>query len=87
MSLASRYITDRALPDSALDLIDDAGAEVELRASAAKKAGAENPTRALVRCQERNLLFLNPGERPLWVGTRLSRAEPHRRAQSGVACL
>jgi len=32
VSLASRYVSDRALPDSALDLLDDASAEVELKA-------------------------------------------------------
>ena len=37
--LASRYITDRHLPDSALDLLDDAAAEVELRASEERAAG------------------------------------------------
>jgi len=41
VSLAARYVTDRALPDSALDLMDDAGAEVQLRAAEAKKAGQE----------------------------------------------
>ncbi|MDD5303286.1 MAG: AAA family ATPase, partial [Elusimicrobia bacterium] len=39
VAMASRYITDRNLPDSALDLIDDASAEVELKASEAAKAG------------------------------------------------
>jgi ATP-dependent Clp protease ATP-binding subunit ClpC len=32
VALASRYVTGRALPDSALDLMDDAAAEVEIRA-------------------------------------------------------
>ncbi|MBI3564568.1 MAG: ATP-dependent Clp protease ATP-binding subunit [Elusimicrobia bacterium] len=32
VSLAFRYVTDRHLPDSALDLMDDASAEVELKA-------------------------------------------------------
>jgi ATP-dependent Clp protease ATP-binding subunit ClpC len=45
VTLAARYVTDRHLPDSALDLMDDAAAEVELKASEAKKAGVENPTR------------------------------------------
>jgi len=47
VALASRYVTDRHLPDSALDLMDDASAEVELKASEAKKAGVENPSRAV----------------------------------------
>jgi ATP-dependent Clp protease ATP-binding subunit ClpC len=47
VSLASRYVTDRALPDSALDLMDDASAEVELKASEAKKAGREDATRTV----------------------------------------
>jgi ATP-dependent Clp protease ATP-binding subunit ClpC len=37
--LASRFITDRQLPDSALDLLDDASTEVQLRASEAKAKG------------------------------------------------
>src|SRR6185312_1409279 len=45
IALASRYIHDRHLPDSALDLMDDSAAEVELKASEAKKAGVENPAR------------------------------------------
>ncbi|MFI5347760.1 MAG: AAA family ATPase, partial [Elusimicrobiota bacterium] len=45
VSLAYRYVTDRHLPDSALDLMDDASAEVELKASEAK--GVENPTKAV----------------------------------------
>ena len=47
VALASRYVTDRHLPDSALDLMDDASAEVELKASEAKAAGVENPTKAV----------------------------------------
>ena len=39
VAMASRYITDRNLPDSALDLLDDAGAEVELKASEAAASG------------------------------------------------
>ena len=37
--MASRFITDRQLPDSALDLLDDASTEVQLRASEAKAKG------------------------------------------------
>ena len=48
VAMATRYITDRNLPDSALDLLDDAGAEVELKASEAKKAGVENPRREVL---------------------------------------
>ncbi|MBI3566436.1 MAG: ATP-dependent Clp protease ATP-binding subunit, partial [Elusimicrobia bacterium] len=47
VSLAARYVTDRHLPDSALDLMDDASAEVELKADEAKAAGAENPSRTV----------------------------------------
>ncbi|MFI5347884.1 MAG: AAA family ATPase [Elusimicrobiota bacterium] len=47
VSLAYRYVTDRHLPDSALDLMDDASAEVELKASEAKAKGEENPTKAV----------------------------------------
>jgi ATP-dependent Clp protease ATP-binding subunit ClpC len=47
VSLALRYVTDRHLPDSALDLMDDASAEVELKASEAKKAGVENPSKVV----------------------------------------
>jgi ATP-dependent Clp protease ATP-binding subunit ClpC len=39
VAMASRYVKDRNLPDSALDLIDDAGAEVELQRSEAKAKG------------------------------------------------
>jgi len=49
VALAARYVTDRHLPDSALDLMDDASAEVELKASEAKKAGVENPTREVTQ--------------------------------------
>jgi ATP-dependent Clp protease ATP-binding subunit ClpC len=45
VALAARYVTERHLPDSALDLMDDASAEVELKASEAKQAGTENPTK------------------------------------------
>ncbi len=48
VALASRYITDRNLPDSALDLLDDASAEVELKASEAAKAGVENARREVL---------------------------------------
>jgi ATP-dependent Clp protease ATP-binding subunit ClpC len=47
VALAARYVTDRHLPDSALDLMDDASAEVELKASEAVAAGKENPTKAV----------------------------------------
>jgi ATP-dependent Clp protease ATP-binding subunit ClpC len=39
VELASRYVKSRNLPDSALDLLDDASAEVELKASEAEAAG------------------------------------------------
>jgi ATP-dependent Clp protease ATP-binding subunit ClpC len=45
VSLASRYVTDRHLPDSALDLLDDASAEVELKASEAKAGGKDEGKR------------------------------------------
>ncbi len=48
VAMASRYITDRNLPDSALDLLDDAGAEVELKASEAAKAGVEGARRSVL---------------------------------------
>ena len=48
VALASRYITDRNLPDSALDLLDDAGAEVELKASEAAKAGVTDARREVL---------------------------------------
>ena len=47
VALAARYVTDRHLPDSALDLMDDASAEVELKASEAKQAGKEDATKAV----------------------------------------
>ena len=47
VALAARYVTDRHLPDSALDLMDDASAEVQLKASEAIQAGQENPTKAV----------------------------------------
>ncbi|MDE2509979.1 MAG: ATP-dependent Clp protease ATP-binding subunit, partial [Elusimicrobia bacterium] len=47
VSLAYRYVTDRHLPDSALDLMDDASAEVELKASEAKANGVESPAKAV----------------------------------------
>jgi ATP-dependent Clp protease ATP-binding subunit ClpC len=48
VAMASRYITDRNLPDSALDLIDDASAEVELKASEAAKAGVTDARREVL---------------------------------------
>ncbi|MDX6771220.1 MAG: AAA family ATPase, partial [Elusimicrobiota bacterium] len=39
VELASRYVKSRQLPDSALDLMDDAAAEVELKAAEAAEAG------------------------------------------------
>jgi ATP-dependent Clp protease ATP-binding subunit ClpC len=47
VALAARYVTDRHLPDSALDLMDDASAEVELKASEAKQAGNDNATKTV----------------------------------------
>jgi len=47
VEFASRYITDRHLPDSALDLLDDAAAEVELKRSEAKKQGKESRSEVL----------------------------------------
>ncbi|HEX4046801.1 MAG TPA: ATP-dependent Clp protease ATP-binding subunit [Elusimicrobiota bacterium] len=47
VALAARYVTDRHLPDSALDLMDDASAEVELKASEAAREGKENPSKAV----------------------------------------
>ena len=47
VSLAFRYITDRQMPDSVLDLLDDAAAEVELQADEATAAGKENPSRVV----------------------------------------
>ncbi|MFA6003212.1 MAG: ATP-dependent Clp protease ATP-binding subunit [Elusimicrobiota bacterium] len=41
VAMAVRYIKERNLPDSALDLIDDASAEVALKAQAAKDAGEQ----------------------------------------------
>ena len=49
VALAARYVTDRHLPDSALDLIDDAAAEVELKASEAKAAGKEEGSREVTQ--------------------------------------
>ncbi|MDP3542638.1 MAG: AAA family ATPase, partial [Elusimicrobiota bacterium] len=48
VAMASRYITDRNLPDSALDLLDDAGAEVELKASESAKAGVKDARREVL---------------------------------------
>ncbi|MDX6770930.1 MAG: ATP-dependent Clp protease ATP-binding subunit, partial [Elusimicrobiota bacterium] len=47
VELASRYIKSRQLPDSALDLMDDAAAEVELTAAEAKAAGKAARTEVL----------------------------------------
>ncbi|MBI4345819.1 MAG: AAA family ATPase [Elusimicrobia bacterium] len=43
VKLGARYVTDRNLPDSALDLLDDASAEVELRVNEAKRKGEPVP--------------------------------------------
>jgi ATP-dependent Clp protease ATP-binding subunit ClpC len=47
VDLAARYVTDRHLPDSALDLMDDASAEVELKASEASAKGEKDPTKSV----------------------------------------
>jgi ATP-dependent Clp protease ATP-binding subunit ClpC len=44
VDFATRYITDRQLPDSALDLLDDAGAEVKVQRSEAAKDGKTGRT-------------------------------------------
>ena len=38
--LSSRYLTDRRLPDKAIDLIDEAGAAAKLKDKAGRKSGA-----------------------------------------------
>src|SRR4029079_18448205 len=38
--LSSRHLTERRLPDKAIDLIDEAGAAAKLKDKAGKKAGA-----------------------------------------------
>ncbi|MDE2510837.1 MAG: ATP-dependent Clp protease ATP-binding subunit, partial [Elusimicrobia bacterium] len=47
VALASRYVTDRHLPDSALDLLDDASAEVELNASQSKAVTPDDIAREI----------------------------------------
>ena len=44
VSLSSRYITDRHLPDKAIDLLDEAGSRVRIAAYNARKAGAGRDT-------------------------------------------
>ncbi|MFA6028713.1 MAG: AAA family ATPase [Elusimicrobiota bacterium] len=44
VKLAARYQKERALPDSALDLLDDAASEVQLQAEEAAKAGKTQRT-------------------------------------------
>ncbi len=44
---SSRYITDRFLPDKAIDLLDEAGARAKLRASGEPAATAERGVRAV----------------------------------------
>jgi ATP-dependent Clp protease ATP-binding subunit ClpC len=44
---SSRYITDRFLPDKAIDLLDEAGARAKLRASGEPAAAAERGVRAM----------------------------------------
>ncbi len=39
--LSDRYITDRFLPDKAIDLLDEAGARVKLRVAAGGGASTE----------------------------------------------
>ncbi len=50
VDLSTRYITDRRLPDKAIDLIDEAGSRVKLRAShrAAQPLPAEEPVEEFV---------------------------------------
>ena len=48
VDLSVRYVADRALPDKAIDLIDEAGSRVRLRnasAAAGDQGGAEEPGR------------------------------------------
>ena len=46
--LSSRYITDRALPDKALDVLDEAGARVKLRLAASEAAPEEATAKKLL---------------------------------------
>jgi ATP-dependent Clp protease ATP-binding subunit ClpC len=48
VALAMRYITDRSLPDSALDLLDKASVEVKMLASESREAGVKNPRREVL---------------------------------------
>ncbi len=48
VALALRYITDRNLPDSALDLLDDASVAVKMRASLAAQSGAAKARREVL---------------------------------------
>ncbi len=48
VAMASRYITDRQLPDSALGLLDIAGVTVMMKASRAEKAGTKNVRREVL---------------------------------------
>ena len=48
---SSRYITDRFLPDKAIDLIDEAGSRVKLREAAVPALGARGPGPAAGRAR------------------------------------
>lgn len=59
VTLANRYITDRLLPDKAIDLLDEAGARVKLREHAINKEG-DQPEQELHRViNEMNDAVLN----------------------------
>jgi len=46
VDLSAKYITDRFLPDKAIDIIDEAGAKMRLKKRANAKAKAESETKA-----------------------------------------
>ena len=47
-TLSDRYISDRFLPDKAIDLIDEAGSRLHLQVSLARKQGREGTVEAVV---------------------------------------
>ncbi|MFI5361356.1 MAG: AAA family ATPase [Elusimicrobiota bacterium] len=61
VTLAARYITDRQLPDSVLDLLDDAAAEVELAAFEAMNAGTQAPSRVVTPNSVAHEVYLRTG--------------------------
>jgi hypothetical protein len=61
VQLSSRYISDRHLPDKAIDVMDEAGSRVHLQAYAARKASDNEPNMKVAELQQVRRLVVVAG--------------------------